>query len=216
MSKLPAPPSAAALSVIGAEIASVPAGTPLARIFYRGGDHPVLWNEFRHWGPGSGRFDHHLPDAGGQPCIQTRGIYYAARHGRLSALAVCAAEVFQMTRVINRTRNAPWFVVFDTVRALRLVDLTGAWPTRAGASAAIATGSKVRARQWSRAIYDAFPDADGLLYRSSMGGNSPAIALYERAVDALPPSPSFHRALSDPALAAPLQDAAEKVGYQVL
>jgi hypothetical protein len=91
----------------------------------------------------------------------------------------------------------------------RIIDL-------AGASAAIGTGSKVRARHWSRAIYDAFPDVDGLLYRSSMGGNSPAIALYERAVDALPPSPSFHRALSDPALAAPLQDTAEKIGYQVL
>jgi len=216
MVKLPAPPSGAALSALGVECVRLPAGTALARIFFRGGDHPVRWNEFRFWGPGSGRFDHHLPDAKGGPWVQSRGIFYAAAKGRLSALAVCAAEVFQETRVINRARNDPWFVVFATTRDITVLDLTGAWPTRAGASAAIATGSKIRARQWSRAIYDAFPGVEGLLYPSSMGGNAPAFALYERATDALSTVPSFHRPLADPVLLAPLEDAAERIGYLVL
>lgn len=216
MAKLPEPPSVADLSALGPEIVVLPAGTALARIFFRGGDFPVRWNEFRHFGPGGSRFDHHRPNADGNPITQTRGILYAAGKGRLSSLAVCAAEVFQLSRIINCSRGDPWFVIFVTTRELRLLDLTGAWTTRAGASAAIATGPKARARLWSRNVYEAFPEVDGLAYRSSMGGNEPAFALYERCRDALPTAPSFHRALSDPALMAPLVAAAHAIGYRIL
>ncbi|MFQ6755308.1 RES family NAD+ phosphorylase [Cereibacter sphaeroides] len=215
MAKFPEPPPAATLAALGPEIATLPAGTPLARIFFRGGDHPMGWNDFRFWGPGSGRFDPHLPDALGAPQVQVRGILYAAGSAAPGALAVCAAEVFQETRIIDLTGRAPWFAVFALARPLTLLDLTGPWPTRAGASAAIASGPKARARRWSRVFYEAFPAIDGLLYPSSMGGNAPVMALYERARPALPDSPDFHRALADPALRVPVLRAAGVIGYLV-
>ncbi|MCE6959170.1 RES family NAD+ phosphorylase [Cereibacter sphaeroides] len=213
MPKFPEPPPAAVLTALGPEIRVLATATPLARIFLRGGDHPVDWNSFRHWGPGSGRFDHHLPDGTGAAHVQDRGILYAAGAVAPGALAVCAAEVFQETRIIDTGGRHPWFAVFRTRRPLHLLDLTGLWPTRAGASAAIASGPKARARRWSRAFHAAFPGIDGLLYASSMGGNAPAVALYERAADSLPDAPDFHRALADPALRVPLLHAAAAIRY---
>jgi hypothetical protein len=126
------------------------------------------------------------------------------------------AEVFQETRIVDVRDRAPWFVIFRTARLLRLLDLRGVWPTRAGASQAICSGSKSRARRWSQAIYEAYPDVDGLIYRSSMGGGADSYALYERAQEAIPELPEFHRALDDPALARPLADAAAAIAYGLI
>ena len=211
MPKFPEPPPVATLREIGPDVLTLEPQTALARIFFRGAEHPVVWDQFRFWGPANGRFDHHLPDAAGKPTVGPRGIFYAAGAGGPGALAVCLAEVFQETRIIDPLDRAPWFVVFRTARALDLLDLRGLWPTRAGASAAISSGSKARARRWSRAIHEAYPNIDGLAYPSSMGGGSDAYALYERALPALPARPRFHRALADPALAAPLLAAAAAI-----
>lgn len=216
MPKFPEPPDIATLQAIGPDVSTLPASTPLARVFFRGGDHPVSWDEFRFWGPGQSRFDHHLPDTAGRPVLGPRGIFYAAGSGAPGALAICLAEVFQETRIIDTQDRAPWFVVFRTSRALRLLDLRGLWPTRAGASAAISSGSKARARRWSRAIHAAWPDLDGILYPSSMGGGADAVALYDGARSALPASPDFHRALADPALSAPLLAAAGAINYALM
>ena len=78
---------------------------------------------------------------------------------------------------------------------------------------AIHSGSHAKARRWSKAIYAAYPDVEGLYYCSSMHGNRPAVALYERAEDAFPSSPSFHRALLDPGLLTPLKNAALALNY---
>ena len=43
--------------------------TALARVFFRGGNHSAAWNDFRYWGPGHGRFDHHLPGPDGKPAV---------------------------------------------------------------------------------------------------------------------------------------------------
>lgn len=43
--------------------------------------------------------------------------------------------------------------------------------------------------------------------------NPAALALYERAEDAMPPRPDFHRALADPVLDTPLRNAAADLGY---
>lgn len=213
MPKFPEPPPVATLREIGPDVLTLEPRTALARIFFRGGEHPVAWDQFRFRGPGNGRFDHHLPDAAGKPTPGPRGIFYAAGAGGPGALAVCLAEVFQETRIIDPLDRAPWFVVFRTARALDLLDLRGLWPTRAGASAAISSGSKARARRWSRAIHAAYPDLDGLVYASSMGGSADAFALFERARTALPAKPVFHRALADPALGAPLITAAAAINY---
>jgi len=215
--KFPDPPDQDRLQAIGPHIAVIPAGTPLARLYRRGGRFGGTWRDFRHWGPTDMRFDHHLPDPEtGEGMAQARGILYAAGAHPPGALTICAAEVFQTTRVIDRCRDQRAFVVFETVRALRLLDLCGLWPTRAGTSAAIASGPRPRARRWSRAIHAAYPAIEGIWYPSSMGGGAPCAALFERAADALPAAPAFNRQLDDPALDAAIAGAALAIGYDLV
>jgi hypothetical protein len=152
------------------------------------------------------RFDHHLAP----PRLQARGILYAAVR-----VYTCFAEVFQETRTIERSRNRPWLAGLSLARSVKLLDLTGAWPTRAGASMAMTTGRRDRTRAWSQRIYDDYLAVEGLLYPSSMDGNQPAVALYERAKGALPHRPVFHRALTDPALLSAVVRSALLFGYGV-
>lgn len=180
------------------------AGSVLWRVYFAGGAHPVAWDTFRHFGPTNSRFDHHPPP----PSVQSHGVLYGAENG-----PTCLAEVFQQTRVIDRSRDAPWLVSFATMRDLTLLSLRDTWPTRAGASMAINTGRRDRARRWSQSCYKAYPAIDGLWYSSSMHGNKPAVALYERAISAMPAHPTFHRALADAAIYPALSNAAASVGY---
>jgi hypothetical protein len=107
-----------------------------------------------------------------------------------------------------------WLVVFNPARALRLLDLTGTWPTRAGASQAISSGPRDRARAWARAIFSAYDDIDGLWYRSAMDAGRPAVCLWEPARDALPEHPRAHLPLDAPALALPIARACRTLGYR--
>lgn len=204
MAKLPEPPVPLDLPPT---LVTVPAGTRCWRIYSAGGAYPTAWQDFRFFGPGATRFDHHdLP-----PSVQARGILYGA-----TTPLTCLAEVFQATRVIDRAARSPWLVAFDLVHDVAMLDLTGTWPTRAGASMAINSGPRPRARRWSRAIYAAYPDVLGLLYASSMNSNATSFAFYERALSAMPAAPAFHRALSDPALVPRLDAAATTLGYGLL
>lgn len=204
MPKFPDPPPVATLTSKPPEITGLQPGTLLWRLYFQGGPHPTTWNGWRAYGPTRNRFDHQLPP----PRIQEREILYVALSG-----LVCLAECFQDTRVIDRAARSPWLVAFKTKADLELLDLCGLWPTRAGASMAISSGPRPRAQRWSRTIYEAYPQIQGLYYPSSMGGNEPSAALYERAKDCVPSGPSFHRPLSDPALLPVLKKAARKIGY---
>jgi len=206
--KFPEPPSAAELAANHApDIAILPQGSELWRIYYRGGDHPTRWNEFRSFGPSNSRFDHHIPPAH----VQSRAILYATRNPK-----TCLAEVYQETHLIDRSRNKPWLAGFKLHRDVALLDLSGTWPTRAGASMAINSGPRPRARRWSRAIYDGYLGLiEGLLYPSSMNANEPAIAFYEPANPCLPKAPTFHRPLDDPNLDPYLRSAAHGLGYRL-
>jgi hypothetical protein len=108
------------------------------------------------------------------------------------------AEAFQDTRTIDLWHHDPWLVGFETVVPLRLLDLTGSWPTRAGASLALSTVRRDRARRGSQAIFDTYLDATGLAYPSSMDANRPCLALYERGQAGIPARPRFHAALVTP------------------
>ncbi len=207
MPKFPEPPTAAELAGTSPARKVLPTGALFWRVYFRGGDHPTFWDTFRSFGPTACRFDHHLPPSS----VQERSIFYGAAHGQ-----TCLAEVFQDSRIIDRTARKPWLVGFHICRELTLLDLTGAWPTRAGASMVMSSGPRPRAQRWSRAIYSAFPEAEGLYYPSSMATNRPALALYERAVSALPIAPAFHRPLSDPTLLTLLRNVARDLGYVVL
>lgn len=179
----------------------------LWRVYFAAGDHPTTWDQFRTWGPTTSRFDHHLPPAR----LQDRAILYAAAGP--DGVTTALAEVFQESRTVPRQHKAPALVGFTLARPLKLLDLTGAWPTRAGASMALSTGRHDRARAWSQAIYEAFPKLDGLWYPSSMHANQPCVALYERAADAVVGRPDFHRQLSDPVLHTVLKNACRRIGY---
>lgn len=212
MAKLPAPPSAAELALVPPRLRTLAAGEILWRVYKRAGRHPVAWNTFRAFGPlSTARFDHHLPGRDGTPHTQKRRIYYAA-----AEIATCLAELFQETRTIDRAAEEATLVGFELARDVALLDLTGVWPTRAGASMALCSGPRSRTRPWSRAIYEAYRGVQGLYYASSMHAHRPAVALYERAARALPRTPLVHRPLSDPALLVDLDRVARDLGYRLV
>jgi hypothetical protein len=208
MAKFPEPPGVAALRDIAPQTLILPADTKLARIYYATGPYPSHWNQFRSFGPTAARWDHHLPNARSVGVEQSRAIFYCAPD-----VDTCAAEVFQATRRIDRTRNAPGLTVFALREAVTLLDLRGTFATKIGASTAIHSGPRSRARAWARELYDAFPDIQGLYYGSSMNGYAPAIALNERAQLAMPEQPQFHRALNDDMLVETLQQIALRLSY---
>lgn len=171
----------------------------------------MTWNDYRHFGPtATGRFDHQEPPPHDD---RARSILYVG----LDAVAAIA-EAFQETRTIDRRRQEPWLVGFELIApegldGLPVLDLTRLWPTRAGASQAIATGRRPTAQAWSRLIYRSYPNLAGVLYPSSMAGGSRNVALYERAVPAMPSSPAVHLPLTHPGLALPLARVTSKLGY---
>lgn len=175
-------------------------------MYRAGGEHPVTWDAFRHFGPtATGRFDHQPPPPHDDP---DRSILYVG----LDAIAAIA-ESFQETRTVDRRREQPWLVGFELTADVPLLDTTRLWPTRAGASQALATGRRPTAQAWSRLIHGSYPNLAGVLYRSSMAGGSLNVALYERAVAAMPGEPSIHVPLSHPGLGLPLARVASKLGY---
>ena len=147
-----------------------------------------------------------------QPIEQERGILYGTVD-----IDTCLAEVFQKTRRIDRWRGDLWLVAFDLMASRLLLDLTGAFATRAGASMGLMSGPRPVGRHWARGFYEAYPAIHGLYYPSSMHGNAPAVALNERAelAGAIPHQPAFHRALGDPAMLTVLRNAAMNLGYSL-
>jgi hypothetical protein len=213
VAKFPWPPDPARLAEIRhpEDVVAVAPMTPLVRVHRAGGAHPSRWRDFRTVGPvGTARFDPHPPTADGVPAAAPgHGVLYAGL-----SLRTALAEAFQAARVVDRHTGSPWLVVFRPARPVHLLDLAGTWPTRAGASQAIASGPRDRARAWARAIFSAYDDVDGLWYRSSMDGGAPAVCLWERAADALPAQPWLHLPLDAPALGLPVARACRDLGYR--
>lgn len=214
MPKFPKPPGVNALRDIPPDITTLSAGDTVFRIVFTGGSHPAAWDAFRYFGPTASRFDHHICDASGGPHNQDRGIMYLA-HGK-EAVPTCLAEVFQTSRVVDRHSRQPVLAAFALAEEVRLLNLTGYYPTRIGASMVINGGPRPRAREWAQQLYEAHPDIDGLLYASSMNGNQPAIALFERAQRAIPDTPLLHKPLVDTAFVSMLVSTAALFGYDLV
>lgn len=214
MAKFPEPPGVKFLQQLTPVIQTFAAGTEVTRVVFGAGRHPTSWDAFRYVGPTASRFDHHIPDSTGQPCHQTRGIMYLAVGPQ--SVPTCLAEAFQTTRTIDRNSRLPILAGFALSTPITLLDLTGPFVTAIGASTAIHSGQRPRARRWAQQLYDAFPAVDGLLYCSSMYGNQPAIALFERGQGALPARPILHRELRDAAVQNVLQATADEIGYLVV
>ncbi|HEY0155857.1 MAG TPA: RES family NAD+ phosphorylase [Thermoanaerobaculia bacterium] len=211
MERLPDPPSAAEILLKPPPDRRVlPVGTLLWRVFLEGGPHPVRWNEFRSFGPTASRFDHHPVDP--PPRVHPgHGIMYAA-----DLYSAACAEFFQAGGAINRIYNKPWLVQFALAETLTMIDLTGGWMIRAGGNAAIASGDREQARKWSRVFHEAWPDIDGICYRSSLNPQWLAFALYERAARAIPPTPLLHAPLTDSRLAPLIANAVAETGYELV
>jgi len=192
----------------------MPVGTRLLRIFFQQGMGASHWHDFRHYGPLESRFDHHELDGLGKAHSQARGILYACTGPE--AVPTCLAVVFQGTGVIERSRNDPALVSFVLAHSLVLLDLTGYFTTTIGASMAINTGSRRRSRRWAQQLYDAYPQIHGIRYSSSKYGNQPAVALFGRAMPAMPKSPEMLQPLNDIALFPFLQKTAAHIGYTLV
>ena len=204
MAKVPRNPDPARLATVEPEWFPESIDDPLWRIYFRGGAHPSRWNQFRSFGPTDARFDHHVEERNDSG----RAVIYLAK-----SPVTCLAEVFQKTRTIHRSDRKPALVGFSLVYRPRLLDLTGSFTTRIGASMGLMTGPRSIGRTWARGLYDAYPAAQGIAYPSSMHANATAIVLNKRAADAIPELPDFHRSLDDAAMVTVLKNAARELGY---
>ena len=206
MPKVPQHPELDRLRFTDPEWYSLAPAEPLWRVYFRSGAHPSLWNQFRTFGPTDARFDHQLEDR----TDGHRAVMYLAQ-----SPVTCLAEAFQKTRTIHRADRKPALVGFAVRSSLKLLDLTGAFPTRIGASMGLMTGARSVARNWARALYAAYPEAQGFRHPSSMHANAVAIVLNDRAdkPKVLPRSPGFHKTLNDPSMITVLKNAARELGY---
>jgi hypothetical protein len=203
VTKLPNPPPRIDTP---AETITIPEGTLLWRIYRAGGRHPITWNGFRSYGPvATARFDHHDPPPHVDP---VRSIHYSS-----SDVDGAVAETFQDTRLIDRLHEEPWLAAFELEFDFVALDLTGTWPTRAGASHAIASGRRDTARAWSRRIWTQYTNVDGIWYPSAMSGGARNLAAFERAESKLPNYPALNLPLSHPGLLADLNRIAARHGY---
>jgi hypothetical protein len=213
MARLPQPPPPADLKSLlrsTDDIIAVHRATRLVRIFAAGGQHRQRWNSFRYSGPlPHARFDPHPPGGGGG---KDHGVLYFGLSVRTSI-----AEVYQSSSIVDRSTRRPHLVVFRPVRTLCLLDLTGLWPTRAGASQEISSGAKLITQAWARAIRAAHPSLDGLWYRSSMDSGDPAICLWDPpAGSSLPVTPEVLLPLDYPGLDLPLARICADLNYTLL
>lgn len=217
MARLPLPPARAVLVKEfhrNADVVAVPPATRLVRIFTAHGNHPQQWDSFRYTGPlPHGRFDQQEPARGGRPVADPgNGVLYFGLSVRTSV-----AEVFQTTSTVDRKTRGPRLVVVRPTRTLQLLDLSGLWPTRVGASQEISSGPKKITQAWARAIRAAFGDLDGLWYRSSMDSGGPALCLWDPpAGSALPIAPDVLLPLDHPGLDVPLGRLCQELNYTML
>lgn len=205
--KLPLPPAPEELDFPPEHVRLVSTDTVLWRVHRTSGDHVIAWNRLRHWGPAATmRFDPYEPPAR----VQERGVSYAAL-----GVPTALAEVFQQTRVVNSRRGMPYLTAWSPARPLTLLDLTGTWPIRAGASHAINTGRRDHCRAWARAVHTARPDLDGLWHQSSTTGGD-AVTLFTHAADSFPDRPRLSLPLDHPGLRGHLVAAVTQIGYRIV
>ena len=190
----------------------------LLRIYSAAGPHGTVWSQLRTWGPvASMRFDHHPPPPREHPVRAVGHLVAASTTARpCDPLEVAVLERFQ-TGVIDRHTDEPRLVLWQPTRPLGLLQLTDAtWLARAGGNAALLAGARGRARLWSRALYRAYPEIDGLIWASSVLPPGRAVLLDERAADAVPTAPLSDRALREPALQPALARIAATYGMVLL
>ncbi len=147
----------------------------------RGGGDP------RWYGPAEGararnRFDDPL-----RPEAATRATFGVCYLGvsREAAFVESFLRRPAMDTVDRATVDARNLAELVTTRPLRLVALLGAGLKAAGATAAVPHGPQSVARRWARALWEHPSAADGIAYRCRHDDEEVAVALFDRAADAL-------------------------------
>lgn len=185
-----------------------PVTAPLWHIANTSGPYATRFGVMRSFGPlASARFDPHPPPPQNHP---TERVLYVA-----TDLVTALAERFQNGREIRcHQPTDPIVYSWKPTHPLRLLDVTGVSALRLGASQLLSTGPRRRSRTWAIALRATWPDADGLLYQSSMAGRTCA-TLWAPATYTFPTAPAFAKLLSDPASAwiTLLRDAAVQIHY---
>ena len=167
--------------------------------------HRATATGFRSYGPLL-RFDHHRGREDGNLGEDAeRGIYYAAM-----TLSSCLVELFGDTGVVDLHSHYVASPILQ--RDLRLLDLRHNGAMRAGTKAAIAkVADRSLSQSWSCHFYETpevYGDLDGVIYLNAHNDED-AIALYERAYDALGCPPERVTRLDDEALRMVVLEAAD-------
>jgi hypothetical protein len=212
-----APPYAMLPPLVAGDVVKTAGGFQVVRIYNAAGPFPTTWQQLRTYGPlRRMRFDHHpLPEAN----HPNRSLMYAAvnQPAACDPLPTVILETFGDARVIDRRTSSPHLSIWEPTRPLSLLDLTDSdWVARAGANAALTSGSRAVARGWSRAIWNAYPTIDGLIWASSVRPRGRSIVLYERAVGAIPDVASVDLPLSSSLLAPALRRIAVDLNFTLL
>ena len=199
MVRLPPPPARLPSPIFH----TLPAGTEFFRLF-----DPTRHNttaiSFRSFGPLL-RFDHHRA-SGGVPTLDAdrRGIYYGG-----FTLSCCLVEVFGDTGFLD---CGAWHIAMPRLtRDVHFLDLRGSGAMRAGSAAALGKVPEHRlSQEWSRHFYSApeYHQPEGLLWYNAHNDED-ALALYERAEDALACPPERVIRLDAPLLRPALEQIAE-------
>lgn len=187
----------------------------VSRVYPAAGRYPVQWHEFRRWGPTASRFDHQPESATEHAAL---GIMYGAVQGVITdgkpypAFVTALGEYYQRDREIAPMNTADWTAVILLARPVRLLDLGDTdWVTVAGGNAAIFAGERSQSRKWARAIHANYR-VDGIIYSSSVNPAGRAVALWERAEDAMP---SRADAFPLRTLVNEVENAADRIRYGV-
>jgi hypothetical protein len=110
-------------------------------------------------------------------------------------LAYHPAGAFAETLLRHRSDDlVPWediemrsLATFQLQRQLRLVPLYGQHLSRLHANVTATTGRYRISQVWSRALYEHSTNPDGIAYRAAHDDDEIAVALFDRAADALGP-----------------------------
>lgn len=212
--RLPQPVAAKFPALQPRHVRVLPSGTILGRIYDQTGPHPVVWNEFRSFGPTNARFDHH-PAGPGRVRSDHAVLYCAAAAAGPAAAAsnpvlrTCIAERCVEKGFLDLRANTPTFTLFSNRADTRLLDLADSdWVALAGGNAAIAAGKRSTARKWARAIYSHYTGGDaldGMYYPCSIIPSARSVVLWERAQPSIEPRPLLNKPLADPALLAEIE-----------
>lgn len=164
----------------------------------------------RYYGP-LGRFDHQRYSRNA-PSNDERGIYYAG-----FTLSCCLVEVFGDKRTIEVGNYC--VVLVELKRTLNLLDLCGSSAMLNGTVTAISSvPDRELTQAWARYFYEnhqIYTKVDGIIYHNAHN-NEQAIALYERAKDALYCTDDSIMPLSHKLLRTEIRKVAEENGLIVV